>query len=67
MTGVFANETMDTIKASANAVMAACSEGDTLRINLDLLNLLTAYQPVNSIALRRRIAGRLLLAGKYIV
>ena len=67
MTAVFADETMENIKASAKTVLAACSEGDALRTNLALLRGLTAYEPVNSIALRRKIAGRLLQAGKYVV
>ena len=67
MAAVFADETMENIKASAKTVLAACSEGDALRTNLALLRGLTAYELVNSIALRRKIAGRLLHAGKYIV
>ena len=67
MAAVFADETMDNIKASAKTVLAACSEGDELRTNLALLHGLTAYELVNSIALRRKIAGRLLQAGKYVV
>ena len=67
MAAVFADETMENIKASAKAVLAACSEGDALRTNLALLRGMTAYELVNSIALRRRIAGRLLQAGKYVV
>jgi len=67
MAAVFADETMENIKASAKTVLAACSEGDALRTNLALLRGLTAYELVNSIALRRRIAGRLLHAGKYVV
>jgi alkylation response protein AidB-like acyl-CoA dehydrogenase len=67
MAAVFADETMENIKASAKTVLAACSEGDALRTNLALLRGMTAYELVNSIALRRRIAGRLLRAGKYIV
>jgi hypothetical protein len=67
MTAVFADETMEKIRASANTVLAACSEGDALHANLALLHGMTDYQLVNRIALRRKIAGRLLQAGKYIV
>ena len=67
MAAVFADEIMESIQASAKTVLAACSEGETLRISLDLLHGMTASQPVNSIALRRKIAGRLLQAGKYVV
>jgi alkylation response protein AidB-like acyl-CoA dehydrogenase len=67
MTAVFADEIMDNIKASARNVLAACSEGDALRTNLDVIRGMTTYEPVNSIALRRKIAARLMQAGKYIV
>jgi hypothetical protein len=67
MAAVFADEIMGSIQASAKTVLAACSEGETLRANLDLLQGMTASQPVNSIALRRKIAERLLQAGKYVV
>ncbi len=67
MAAVFADETMENIKASAKTVLAACSEGDALRTNLALLRGMTAYELVNTIALRRKIAGRLLQAGKYVV
>ena len=67
MTGVFADETMENIKTSAKTVLAACSEGDPLRSNLEVVRGLTQAEPVNSIALRRRIAGRLLQAGRYVV
>jgi len=67
MTAVFADEAMENIKASSKTVLAACSEGDELRANLALLHGMTAFELVNSIALRRKIAGRLLQAGKYVV
>jgi hypothetical protein len=67
MTAVFVDETMESIKASAKTVLAACSETYSLRTNLALLRGLTAYELVDSIALRRSIAARLVEAGKYIV
>jgi hypothetical protein len=36
-------------------------------MNLAVLKRFTKYEPVNGIALRRKIAGRLLESGKYIV
>ena len=48
-------------------VIAACSEGDSLRMNLAVLKRFTKFEPVNSIELRRGIAKRLLEAGKYVV
>jgi len=67
MAAVFADEIMGSITASAKTVLAACSDGEALRTNLDVIRGMTAYGPVNSIALRRKIAGHLLQAGKYIV
>jgi alkylation response protein AidB-like acyl-CoA dehydrogenase len=67
MAAVFVDETMETIKASAKTVLAACSEKYSLRTNLALLGGLTTYELVNSVAVRRRIAGRLIEAGKYTV
>jgi butyryl-CoA dehydrogenase len=67
MAAVFADETMENIKASAKTVLAACSEGHALRTNLALLRGLTAYELVNAVVLRRRIAARLLEAGRYVV
>jgi alkylation response protein AidB-like acyl-CoA dehydrogenase len=67
MTAVFADEIVGSIQASAKSVLAACSEGEELRTDLALVSGMTAYEPVNSIALRRRIAGKLLHAGKYVV
>jgi alkylation response protein AidB-like acyl-CoA dehydrogenase len=49
------------------SVLAACSEGDTLRTNLAVLKRFTKYEPVNTIGLRRKIAARMIEAGKYTV
>jgi hypothetical protein len=67
MTAVFAREAMDTIESAAKTVLAACSEGDSLRTNLGVLKRFTKYEPVNTIGLRRKIAARMIEAGKYTV
>jgi len=67
MCAVFLDEAMDTVAASARAVLAACSEGDALRTNLAILRRFTKADPADAIGLRRRIAGRLLAAEKYVV
>jgi alkylation response protein AidB-like acyl-CoA dehydrogenase len=67
MVSVFAREAMDTIESAAKTVLAACSEGDTLRTNLAVLKRFTKYEPVNTIGLRRKIAARMIEAGKYTV
>ncbi|MBX5496936.1 MAG: acyl-CoA dehydrogenase family protein [Bryobacteraceae bacterium] len=65
MTAVFLRETLAGIEATARDVLAACSEGDALRINLVALRRFTKFEPVNAIELRRRIAARLLDAERY--
>src|SRR5580698_9989416 len=67
MVSVFAREAMDTIESAAKTVLAAGSDGDTLRTNLAVLKRFTKYEPVNTIGLRRKIAARMIEAGKYTV
>lgn len=67
MCAVYVREAVEQAEASARAVLAACSEGDTLRLNLAAMKRFTKFEPVNAIELRRRIAQRLLDAGKYVV
>ncbi len=64
---VFLREAMETIESAARTVLAACVEGDALRTNLTVLKRFTKFEPVNAIALRRKIASRLLEADRYIV
>src|SRR5260370_641903 len=54
-------------KRTLPPVLAACSEGDSLRANIAVLRRFTKYDPVDAIALRRQIAGRLLDAERYVV
>ncbi len=67
MAAVFASEAMDAIEISARTVLAACAEGDELRTSLAVLRRFTKRDAVDTIALRRKIAARLLDAGKYVV
>jgi butyryl-CoA dehydrogenase len=67
MTAVFARDAMGRIETSARTALAASSEGDALRANLTFLRRFTKLDPVNSVALRRRTAARLIAAEKYIV
>jgi alkylation response protein AidB-like acyl-CoA dehydrogenase len=67
VSAVFLREAMEIVESSARNVLAACSEGDALRTNLAVLKRFTKFEPVNAIAARRRIAERVLTAGRYIV
>ncbi|HEY7337011.1 MAG TPA: acyl-CoA dehydrogenase family protein [Bryobacteraceae bacterium] len=66
MAAVFADEAMTMIESAARTVLAACSEGDALRANLAVLRRFARREPVNSIALRRRTAARLIEAARYV-
>jgi alkylation response protein AidB-like acyl-CoA dehydrogenase len=67
MCAVLVRDAMAHIEVTARTVLAACSEGDNLRAHLAVLRRFARYEPVNAIALRRRIAGRLIDAERYIV
>ena len=64
---VFLREAMETVESAARNVLAASSEGDALRTNLAVLKRFTKFEPVNTVAARRRIADRLLAAEHYLV
>jgi alkylation response protein AidB-like acyl-CoA dehydrogenase len=67
MTAVLLRDAMMRIEMSARNVLAACSEGDALRTNMAVLRRFAKYEPVDAIGVRRRIAQRLLAAGRYVV
>ncbi|HEX8926189.1 MAG TPA: acyl-CoA dehydrogenase family protein, partial [Terriglobales bacterium] len=64
MTQVYLQGGMEKIESAAKKVIADVAEGDMLRTQLAILKRLSKYEPVNSIALRRKIADRALEAGK---
>lgn len=65
MAAVFSSDAMDAIEMSARTVLATCAEGDELRTNLAILRRFTKRDAMDTIALQRRIAARLLDAGRY--
>ncbi|MGA2597421.1 MAG: acyl-CoA dehydrogenase, partial [Bryobacteraceae bacterium] len=67
MCSVFVREAMEIVESAGRTVLAASAEGDMLRTNLAVLKRFTKFEPVNAIALRRKLAGRLLEAERYIV
>jgi alkylation response protein AidB-like acyl-CoA dehydrogenase len=66
MCAVFLRDAMTRIEGFARPVLAACAEGDALRSNMAVLRRFVKFEPVNAIAMRRRIAERLLGAGHYV-
>ncbi len=66
MTQVYIMEAVEKIESAARKVITAVAEGDMLRTQLAILRRLGKYEPVNTIALRQKIADRVLEAGKYV-
>jgi butyryl-CoA dehydrogenase len=65
MTRVYLSTAMEKIEAAARKVIAAVAEGDMLRTQLAILRRLAKYEPFNTIALRQRIAEKVIERGKY--
>ena len=67
MTAVFLQDAIGKIEGHARMVLAACAEGDDLRIQLAALRRLAKYDPINTIGLRQEIAQRLQTAQRYVL
>ena len=67
MCAVFLRDALARIELSARQILGGCSEGDALRTNMAVLRRFAKYEPVNAVALRRQIAGRLLARDRYVV
>ena len=61
----FVNGAMTRVRDLGTTVLATISEGDTLRTQLTALNRLTKFAPLNTVALRRRIADAVIEEGRY--
>ncbi|GIW23212.1 MAG: acyl-CoA dehydrogenase [Candidatus Sericytochromatia bacterium] len=64
-TKVFINDSIKKVENYCKNVLAACSSGDDLRIQLAALRRFTKHLPINTIELRRKIADRLIEDEKY--
>lgn len=67
ITRVIVHDSLAAAEAEAKTVLAASADGDTLRTQLAVLRRFTKQEPVDTIALRRRIAQRVLEAERYLV
>jgi hypothetical protein len=67
MCPVFLRDAMARIELAARDVLGACSAGEALLNNMALLRRLAGYEPVDSVDLRRQVAGRLLARERYFV
>jgi alkylation response protein AidB-like acyl-CoA dehydrogenase len=64
-TRAFIYDAMDRVEKDARIALAACADGDTLTTQLAVLRRFAKHSPVNTIALRRRVADALLAQDKY--
>ena len=62
---VFVNDAAMRIDASARQALAAAVEGDTLRTTLAALRRVLKVTPVNTVAMRRRLADETVACGGY--
>ncbi len=67
MATLLARDALEESRQHALKVLGACGEGETARASLSLLHKLTSAVPANNVSLRRRIAGRLKAAERFVV
>lgn len=67
LTKVVVHEAFAEIERLAKQSLAAMEEGDMLRTQLSIIRKLTRHNPVDVIGLKRKIADRIIDAGKYVV
>jgi alkylation response protein AidB-like acyl-CoA dehydrogenase len=65
MTAVFAEHAFTVTEQTAKTLLAHIADGDMLRTQLAILKKLTRNFPINAIAINRRIAQRVIAAGRY--
>ncbi len=65
MVKVHVNDAFDRVQSFATQALSAIAEGDTLRMQLAALHKLTHFTPVNTVALRRKVANAVIKAGRY--
>lgn len=64
---VVVHEAFAEIERLAKQSLAAMEDGDTLRTQLSVIRKLTRHTPIDVIGVKRRIADRVIAAGKYVV
>ena len=67
MARIYVVGAMERIESAAKAAIAAAAEGDMLRSQIAILRRLCKYEPFNTIALREKVAQKVIESGKYLV
>jgi butyryl-CoA dehydrogenase len=65
MTRIYAAEGFQIIEAAARKVVAAVAEGDMQRMQLGIVRRLAKAEVVDTIAVKRKVAARVLEVGRY--
>jgi len=66
MAQVYLAGAIEKIESAARKIVAAVSEGDMLRSQMAIIRRLGKHEPFNTIALRQKIAQKMIEAGKYV-
>jgi alkylation response protein AidB-like acyl-CoA dehydrogenase len=64
-TRAFIYDAMDRVEKDARNALAACADGDLLATQLAVLRRFAKHAPVNTIAIRRRVADAVLAQDRY--
>jgi alkylation response protein AidB-like acyl-CoA dehydrogenase len=64
-TRIFVHDAMDRVEKNTRTALAGTAEGDTLRTLLAALRRFAKHEPLNTIALRRRVATAVLAGDRY--
>jgi acyl-CoA dehydrogenase-like protein len=64
---VYLRDAITRIELASRTILSACVQGKELRRNLSRVRVHASHDPVNAIALRRQIAGRLLSSERYVL
>src|SRR5215472_1797757 len=64
---VYLRDALTRIELASRTVISACAEGEELRQKLSQLSAYASHDAVNTIALRRQIAARLLATERYTI
>ena len=67
MAKLYAAKGMDIVELSARKVIGAAAEGDMLKTQTAILRRLAKHDPTDTIALRRKVAGHMIAAGRFTV
>jgi alkylation response protein AidB-like acyl-CoA dehydrogenase len=65
MTKTYANDAINRVESQAKEVLAAVSDGDSLRTNLAALRRFLKFTPINTIENRQQLADMVLAADRY--